>query len=109
MHAFHGVYEQERVVGNDYVVNVCVDYPLEKACQSDDVNDTLNYASLVDIVKLEMNIPSNLLEHVAGRIIDAVFAKYDEAEAVEIDIRKIGAPMSADFDGAGIKVKRFNR
>lgn len=105
LHAFHGVNEQERVVGNDYVVNVCVDYPLEQACDSDDVNDTLNYATLVDIVKQEMKKPSNLLEHVAGRIASAVFAMHADAEAVTIDIRKVAAPMSADFDGAGVRVR----
>lgn len=105
LHAFHGVNEQERVVGNDYVVNVCVDYPLEQACDSDDVNDTLNYATLVDIVKQEMKKPSNLLEHVAGRIASAVFAMHAKAEAVTIDIRKVAAPMSADFDGAGVRLR----
>ena len=105
LHAFHGVNEQERVVGNDYVVNLCVDYPLEQACTSDDVSDTLNYATLVDIVKQEMQQPSNLLEHVAGRIARAVFAMHAKAEAVTVDIRKIAAPMSADFAGAGVRLR----
>ena len=105
LHAFHGVNKQERVVGNDYVVNLCVDYPLEQACDSDDVSDTLNYATLVDIVKQEMQQPSNLLEHVAGRIARAVFAMHAKAEAVTVDIRKVAAPMSADFAGAGVRLR----
>ena len=104
LHAFHGVLEQERRVGNDYVVNVSVDYPLHEACQSDDVRDTLNYAVLADIVKEQMNVPSSLLEHVAKRIADAVMTKFPLAETVTIDIRKVAPPMSADCDGAGVRV-----
>ena len=104
LHAFHGVLEQERRVGNDYVVNVSVDYPLHEACQSDDVRDTLNYAVLADIVKEQMGMPSNLVEHVAKRIADAIMMTFPLAEAVTVDIRKVAPPMSADCDGAGVRV-----
>jgi len=52
-----------------------------------------------------MQQPSNLLEHVAGRIARAVFAMHTKAEAVTVDIRKVAAPMSADFAGAGVRVR----
>ena len=42
-HARIGVGEQERVVGNEYVINLRIGYPLAKAMKSDDVADTLNY------------------------------------------------------------------
>ena len=42
MHAYHGVLEQERSVGNDYVVNVSVGYPWEEAMLTDNVSDTFN-------------------------------------------------------------------
>ena len=68
LYAFHGVLEQERRVGGDYSVSLRVHYNICKAMETDDVNDTLNYAHLLDIIKQEMAVPSNLLEHVAGRI-----------------------------------------
>lgn len=104
LHAFHGVLEQERRVGNDYVVNVSVDYPLHEACQSDDVRDTLNYAVLADIVKEQMSVPCNLVEYVARRIADAIMTTFPLTEAVTIDIRKVAPPMSADCDGAGVMI-----
>ena len=103
-HAFHGVQKQERNVGNDYIVNVSVQYPFEEACHSDDVNDTLNYAILADIVKMEMLIPSNLLEHVAQRIGNSIFAHFPQTESATIDIKKVAPPFSADCDGAGIRI-----
>ena len=55
-HAFHGVLPQERKVGNDYRLSLRVEYPLEKAMKSDDVNDTLSYAEVLDIVKYEYSV-----------------------------------------------------
>ena len=108
LYAYHGVMEQERRVGNEYVVNVCVDYPLEKACETDDVNDTLNYSVLAHIVKQEMSQPSNLLEHVARRIADSVISSFPLTEAVTIDIKKVAPPIAADMDGAGIRIQIQN-
>ncbi len=105
LHAFHGVLPQERVVGNDYVINVTVDYPLDAAGESDDVADTLNYAELADVIKEEMAVQSNLLEHVVARIAKAVLKRFVAAETVEIDLRKIAPPMPVDADGAGVRLK----
>ncbi|MBP8935408.1 MAG: dihydroneopterin aldolase, partial [Prevotella sp.] len=44
-HAFHGVMPQERLTGNDYTVSLRIGYPFSDACLSDEVSDTLNYAS----------------------------------------------------------------
>ncbi len=104
LHAYHGVMEQERNIGNDYVVNISVEYPIEKACLSDDVNDTLNYAILAEIVKAEMNTPSNLLENVAHRIGNNILSRFPLAESATIDIKKIAPPFLADCNGAGIKI-----
>ncbi len=105
LHAYHGVLEQERRVGNDYVINITVDYPFMDACDSDDVSDTLNYANLAELIKREMAIQSNLLEHVAHRICRAIYREFPRTECVEIDIRKIAPPMPADCAGAGVRLK----
>ncbi len=108
LHAYHGVLEQERRVGNDYVMNVRVRYPLDRACESDDVSDTLSYAELANIVRQEMAVSSKLLENVAQRICNAVIREYPETESVSIDIKKIAPPMSADCDGAGVRITIYN-
>ena len=107
-HAFHGVLPQERQVGGDFLVNLRVGYPVEKAMESDEVGDTLNYATLFDLVKREMQIPSQLLEHVAGRIAKAIMANFPAVTSIDLELTKLNPPMGADSDGAGIflKVKR---
>ena len=66
--ARHGVLDQERLTGGEFVVSVVVKTDFSKALITDAVDDTVNYAALLDIVRAEMAIPSRLLEHVAGRI-----------------------------------------
>ena len=107
-HAFHGVLPQERQVGGDFLMNLRVDYPVEKAMESDEVGDTLNYATLFDLVKREMQMPSQLLEHVAGRIAKAIMANFPAVTSIDLELTKLNPPMGADSDGAGIflKVKR---
>ena len=45
-HAFHGVMEQERMTGGDFIVSLKVKFPFAPSLQSDNVQDTLNYAQL---------------------------------------------------------------
>lgn len=104
MHAFHGVMPQERTVGNDYVINIKVGYPWIGATSTDDVRDTLNYAALYELIKREMQMPSKLLEHVAGRIIEAVKTEFPAATSIHLRITKVAPPMSADCDGAGVEI-----
>ena len=106
--AFHGVLPQERLVGGDFLVNLRVGYPIEKGMESDEVEDTLNYAALFDLVRQEMNKPSQLLEHVAGRIVKTIMEAFPAVTSVDLELTKLNPPMGADSDGAGIflKVKR---
>ena len=58
-------------VGNTFIVDLILTAPLENAVWSDDLSDTINYATVYETVKAEMAIPSRLLEHAAGRILKA--------------------------------------
>jgi len=106
--AFHGVMPQERLTGNDYIVNLRVSYDLSKAMQTDDVADTLNYASVYQIIKTEMAKPSHLIENVAYRIAHHLFCAYPGILSTSIDIAKINPPMGAECDGAGVTVHLIN-
>jgi dihydroneopterin aldolase len=99
---------QERRVGADFLVNLRVGYPLEKAMQSDEVADTLNYAALYAVVREEMMTPSNLLEHVAGRIADAVIKAFPQVTSIDLELTKENPPMGADCDGAGVEIHLIN-
>ena len=107
-HAFHGVLPQETAVGADFVVNLRLGYDISRAMQTDDVGDTLNYAEVYELVKHQMDVPSKLLEHVAGRIVDAVRKAYPDITSIDLELTKLNPPMGADCRGAGVEIHLIN-
>lgn len=107
-HAFHGVLDQERRVGNDYVINVVAECDFAHAMQTDELEDTVNYAEIYRVVKEEMAVPSKLLEHVAGRIGERLFNEFPSLQSLDISIMKVNPPFGADCEGAGVEVHLMN-
>lgn len=103
--ARHGVFEEERINGNTFELDVRLDYPIGKAMESDDVADTLNYAEAVEIIRREMDTPSRLLEHVIGRIHKALTEKWPEISGGSITLIKRNPPIPADIDGTAVKIE----
>ena len=108
-HAFHGVMPQERAVGADFTVWLTVGYDFVKAAESDDLNDTISYADLYEVVRTEMDKPSQLLEHVALRIVKAVASRWPKVEKIDIRLVKDNPPMGADCKGAGVEIHYINK
>ncbi len=107
-HAFHGVLPQERLTGNDYLVDVTIDYDFSKAIETDDVADTISYADIYRLIAQEMSIPAQLLEHVAGRMARRIVEKWPEVGKVDISLTKLNPPMGADCLGAGVNICLIN-
>ena len=107
-HAFHGVLPQEGIVGNDYLVNLVLDYDFSSAMQTDELQGTLNYAEVYQKVREEMAVSSKLLEHVAGRIAHRLFSDFPEIQKLQLSITKVNPPLGADSDGAGVEVVLTN-
>lgn len=101
-YARHGVSPQETRVGNTFVVNLLLTAPLEKATDSDDLDDTINYASVYEIVKQQMAVPSKLLEHAAGRILKALKGEFPQLLAVELKLSKLNPPFGGDVYSASV-------
>ena len=104
-YAFHGVLPQERKVGGEFLVDLRVGYPIQEAMETDEVACTLNYAELFALVKAEMEVPSKLLEHVAGRIVHRIQEQFPKVSSINLKITKKNPPMGADSDGAGVLLK----
>lgn len=108
-HAFIGVGEQERSVGNDYILDLRIGYSLANAMKSDDVMDTLNYAEVYDLIKNVMQHPMKLLEAAAGCIVDNLTATYKGIESIDLKLIKLNPPMGADCEGAGVELHLINK
>ena len=91
--AYHGCLEQEKIRGNSFTVDFHGELDLSAAAESDNLNDTLNYGEIYDIVAEEMSIPSELLENVAGRIVKAIEVRYPQFVSFSIRVSKKKPPV----------------
>lgn len=99
--ACHGVLPQERKVGNMFEISIRIEYPPAlKSVSDDELEHTLNYAHLVELIKSVMAKPSNLLEHVAGRLHDAILNEYPQISGGSICVSKLAPPVSAEMTAA---------
>lgn len=100
--ARHGVLEQENVTGNTFVVNIKIETDLSEAAKSDNIGDTVNYAVVYDVIKKEMDIPSQLLEHVAGRIIRSLRTRFSNLGTIELKLSKKAPPITGQIEQASV-------
>lgn len=105
-YAYHGVLLQERTVGAYYQVSLSIEPShIETAVLHDRLEGTINYAEVYCLVAEEMAKPSELLEHVAGRILQRLFATQPLAQKATLVIAKQSPPMvGADMKSAAIEL-----
>ena len=92
-YAYHGVYEAEKIIGSDYVVDVLVKTQSPTTASKDKLEDTLNYESVYQICKMEMGEPKQLLESVVGAIIKRMKLQFPNMMALQVRVRKINPPL----------------
>jgi len=91
--AYHGCFKEEQLIGTRFIVDLCVETDTSAAEQSDHLTDTVNYVSLFNVVKTEMEQRSNLLEHVALRIIKAINFHFPSITGMDLSISKLNPPV----------------
>lgn len=92
--AYHGAEVQEAVAGAWYRVDVDICADVRSAMDSDSLKDTVNYARVAAIIKQQMEIPSKLIENVAGRIateLDGCFG--DKIQSINLRVVKENPPV----------------
>lgn len=102
----HGVFDFERIEGQDFVVDATLHLSLRAAAASDDVVDTVHYGELADeIVRIVEGEPVNLIETLAERIADAVL-RDARVDTVEITVHKPQAPIAQPFGDVAVSIVR---
>ena len=98
----HGCFEEERIVGNRFVVNLSVEGDFSKAATSDNLEEAVDYQELYNIVASEMAVPSSLLENVAHRIVQKIKAGFPPLEKISVTIDKINPPLGGKLFASSV-------
>lgn len=104
VYANHGCLKEETKIGSDYRVDLKIKADLQKSAQSDALADTVDYVLLNKIVVEEMAIPSALLETVAKRIINRIFAESKLVSVATVAVGKVNPPIGGDVEIVTIEI-----
>lgn len=103
-YSYHGVFNEERVTGNEFEVNLTIKLPYKEEMNEDRLDYTVSYADLFSIVKKEMDRPRKLLETVAIEIVKGIQRKFPELKGGSIEIEKKRPPIPEMIGTASVKL-----
>lgn len=106
-YGYHGVFEHEAKTGQDFYVDLEILLDLSSASVSDDLNETIDYGSLADLVVEEITGERvQLIERLAGRIADRIKDKYPHIMNIAVTVHKPQAPISAQTTDISVTITR---
>jgi 7,8-dihydroneopterin aldolase/epimerase/oxygenase len=105
-YAFHGHYKEEQIVGNRFLVDLTLETDMDKAVESDNLKDAVNYQIAYEIVKLQMEKNSHLLENIAGRILDAIYAEMEGIQKATVKVSKMNPPVGGKINSVSVVLSR---
>ena len=103
-YAHHGCFVQERAIGTHFTVDLNFITDTSRAEVSDNIADTVSYLDVYQVVKAEMQQPSNLLEHVARRVGEAVLQKFPSVESITVKVSKMTPPLGGQMDSVSVEL-----
>jgi dihydroneopterin aldolase len=100
--SFHGIYEQEKLLGNDYVIDASVEFHEEQHVITS-INHTINYVNIYKIIKERMGIPTPLLETVIMEIGNEIHHEFPQTRSIHICIKKMHPPIEGIQGSASVQ------
>jgi len=105
-HAHHGCYTEEKITGNIFEVDLRLRPARTAAPETDKIEDALNYQDAYNIVAEQIALTSNLLEHVAQRILTALFTHYALLEWAEVTVAKLAPAMGGKISRVQVTMEQ---
>ena len=105
-YGYHGVYEFEKEKGTNFEIALELFTPLGNSSKSDNIEHTINYEDIYELVKKTFGLKSYfLLEKLADSISRSIFEEH-KIEKLIIRVRKINAPLDGKLDSVEIELER---
>ena len=92
--SFHGIHEEERILGNEYIIDASVEF-LEELHVITSINSTVNYTDIYNIIRERMSVPTPLLETVIMEIGNEIHNEFPQVRSINISIKKMHPPIES--------------
>ena len=93
------------MIGGEYLVNAIVEIDTSRAEQNDLLKSTVDYVSIYNVLKKEMDTPSKLLEVVLERIIEGIKKIDNNIDSIDVSIKKLSPPIGGNVDSVELRKK----
>jgi len=110
LYAYHGCNESERRDGQVFLLDIGMEADLSTACQSDDLNDTVNYSAAMKCAAEAFTGEAyHLIERAAEAAAQAVLDGFPPVQGVTIRVHTPDAPVRLPVQDIFVEIKRRRR
>ena len=105
-YGFHGVSDSEKHLGGRFEVDVALHLSLKDSCESDDLNDTINYEVIYKTVDSCIRKDKfYLIEALANSIAKDILNEHP-VDSLMVRVRKPHAPVKGVLDTIEVEIER---
>ena len=107
LYGHHGVLKEENILGQKFLISLTMGVDTRKAGFSDDIADSISYADVAELVKVEMEKTNyNLIEALAEHLAQTILLKYPTIRRIVVEVKKPWAPILLPLDTVSVKINR---
>ena len=105
--AYHGVYEEERKLGQRFYISVSMGLDLTEAGRNDDLEASVSYADIAQLVQeIAMGQRFRIIEALAEAIATAILTRYPRVVDIAVTVEKPGAAVAAILASIAVTISR---
>lgn len=109
-YGYHGLFPEETKLGQRFLVDAELMLDLKKSSRSDDMNDSIDYGEVYNVIKeVVEGKPKNLVETIAEQIADELFRTFNLLEACRLRVTKPDPPIAGHYQSVAVEIFREKR
>lgn len=105
LYAYHGYYEEEQIVGNEFIVDVTLETSTNLQQLDDELTKTVNYETVYLICEFAMKKKVRLLETMVANIVNGIKAQFQELNSLKVRVTKCNPPLGARVDKVWVEIE----
>jgi len=106
-HNHTGVNDSEKKHGQIFTIDVELELPPIKACETDRLADPISYSEAYGVLRPIFQLEaSRLIQRLCGVVAERLLATFDQLSGVQVTVRKPYAPIDGAFDAMGVRIHR---
>lgn len=106
-YGFHGVFPEEKKLGQRFLVDVVLEADLKQAGQSDDLQHSIDYGLVYQLTKQIVEGRSkNLIEAVAEEVAETLLSQFDPLLACTVKVMKPDPPIPGHYQSVAVEIYR---